>query len=183
MPGFVAAKEAFLPLAHTLATKVSPEFLETHLTDIASLYNAGWSHGKEKLGVDKPPDMAKASFYYNPITDLPGTPADRATYPHSYPCNKWPEDKIIPHFQEKAVAIGILLKEACVMVAKHLDALAMRKCPSITPHLLYNSLKDTDKVKARLLYYFPLKEVETDENQPTEDAEDSWVRAKLLQYV
>jgi hypothetical protein len=177
MPGFVEAKEAFLPLAHTLATTLSATYLEEHLTDAASLYNAGWSHGKEKLGADKPPDTAKGSFYYNPVTDVPGTANDRAAYPLSYPCNKWPAEDVIPGFQQKAVVLGKLLKEACVVTAKHMDALAEVKCQSYTPGLLHNSMKDTDKVKARLLYYFPLEQstavAASDETK--QDAEDSWV--------
>jgi hypothetical protein len=37
-----------------------------------SMYNVGWSHGKEKLG--DTPDFAKGSFYANPLYDEPGTP-------------------------------------------------------------------------------------------------------------
>lgn len=200
MPGFVAAKDAFLPMAHALATALAPSYLETHLTDAASLYNAGWSHGKEKLGADKPPDTAKGSFYYNPMTDLPGSAADREAYPLSYPCNVWPDENqiLLPDFKKKAVAIGKLLKEACVAVAKQMDTLAATKQPSYTPNLLYNSMKDTDKVKARLLYYFPLvldeeqqqqqqsttnnynpafADSDTKKNEAVELAEDSWVRA------
>ena len=66
VPNFVNAKQKFLPMAHALA-HLDPEYLEKHLSDPKSFYNAGWSHGKEKLG-DKP-DFAKASYYFNPITD------------------------------------------------------------------------------------------------------------------
>ena len=66
VPNFVNANQKFLPMPHTLA-HLDPEYLEKHLSDPKSFYNAGWSHGKEKLG-DKP-DFAKASYYFNPITD------------------------------------------------------------------------------------------------------------------
>ena len=66
VPNFVNAKQKFLPMAHTLA-HLESEYLEKHLSDPKSFNNAGWSHGKEKLG-DKP-DFAKASYYFNPITD------------------------------------------------------------------------------------------------------------------
>ena len=56
VPGFVEAKNAFLPMAHTLA-HLEPEYLKS-LEDPTSFYNAGWSHGKEKLGDE--PDFAKA---------------------------------------------------------------------------------------------------------------------------
>jgi hypothetical protein len=177
MPGFVQAKEAFLPMAHTLATKLPSDYLETHLTDAASLYNAGWSHGKEKLGDDKPPDTAKASFYYNPVSDTPGSESDRREYPLSYPSNVWPDEAMIPGFRERAVTLGNLLKDACVAVAYHLDAYAARQQPSYTPHnLITSSIKETDKVKARLLYYYPLPPQTEPSNEPYGGAvEDSWV--------
>jgi hypothetical protein len=60
VPGFVAAKNACLPLAHTLA-HLPADYLENELTDPASLFNSGWSHGKEKLG--DVPDTAKGSLF------------------------------------------------------------------------------------------------------------------------
>jgi isopenicillin N synthase-like dioxygenase len=162
VPGFVQAKEAFLPLAHTLAT-LPADYLEANMTDPESLYNAGWSHGKEKLG-DKA-DLAKGSFYYNPVTDVPGTPEDRANYPFSYPKNVWPEEKI-PSFKEKACCIGVILKDAVVELTRHLDALAHARQKSYPPTFLHDTLKDTEKVKARLLYYFPT----TNTKQ-----QDSWI--------
>jgi hypothetical protein len=169
VPGFVQAKNSFLPLTHSLV-QLSSDYLETHLTDAASLYNAGWSHGKEKLG-DKP-DFAKGSYYFNPITDEPGTEHDRATYPLSYPKNIWPneEETSLPQFKKKAICIGRILKEAAAELAKHIDALALLKVPNYTPQFLYHAMKDTEKAKARLLYYFPLELAE--DQVPSED---SWI--------
>lgn len=166
VPGFVEAKRAFLPQAHHLV-HLPTEYLETTLTDAASLYNAGWSHGKEKLK-DEEPDWAKGSFYYNPVTDCPGTPQDREMYPHSYPCNKWPDR--LPNFQSAAVALGKILQEAVVVLTKHVDALATTKVDTYEKDFLYNALKDTEKVKARLLYYFPLPQ-----NSNHSATEDSWI--------
>ena len=59
VPGFVEAKKKFLPMAHTLA-HLPKTYLEEELTDASTMYNAGWSHGKEKLG--DTPDWNKASF-------------------------------------------------------------------------------------------------------------------------
>lgn len=164
VPHFVQAKKDFLPQAHTLAT-LPPDYLNEHLTDADSLFNAGWSHGKEKLR-DDTPDLAKGSFYFNPVTDLPGTPEDREKYPLSYPQNLWPE--IIPGFQVNAKKLGCILKEAVVEVTRHLDALAGARQPEYPEHFLYNAMKDTDKVKARLLYYFPLDSTDTPQK-------DSWI--------
>jgi hypothetical protein len=181
VPGFVEAKEAFLPLAHKLAT-LPQEYLDEHLTDAQSLYNAGWSHGKEKLGEDKPADFAKGSFYFNPVTDLPGTEQDRQQFPLSYPRNKWPEPHVIPGFREKAVCIGLILRDACVQVARHIDALALSKEASYPPNQLYENVKDTDKVKARLLYYFPLP-INQDTSENDSATEDSWVSDMSLHFV
>ena len=86
VPGFVEAKQALLPLSYPLAHLDADDLKE--LEDPASLYNAGWSHGKEKLKSDQP-DLAKGSFYFNPVVDVPGTQEDRDKYPVSYPKNRW----------------------------------------------------------------------------------------------
>jgi hypothetical protein len=186
VPGFVKAKDVFLPMAHTLATQLPESYREEHLSDPASLYNAGWSFGKERLGHDKPPDFAKGSFYYNPVTDVPGTEEDRIKYPYSYPCNKWPDEHRIPLFQENAKTIGLILRDVALEVAKHLDEFVQSKCflhSDSKMVSLYHNLKNTDKVKARLLYYFPLVSESTKfapdsmgrSNAMPSDAEDSWV--------
>jgi hypothetical protein len=53
-----------------------------------SLYNAGWSKGREKIG--NTPDELKGSFYANPIADRVGLFAD--THPFFYPDNIWPSE-------------------------------------------------------------------------------------------
>lgn len=166
VPGFVAAKQACLPTAHTLA-HLPVDYLEGELTDPDSLYNAGWSHGKEKLGDE--PDTAKGSFYYNPVKDHPGTPEDRAAYPLSYPANKWPADNRIPNFKKAACQLGCIMRDTTALLCKHIDSLAKSATPTYEDDLLYKAMKDTDKVKCRLLYYFPLEEPE-DESPTAEPA-------------
>jgi hypothetical protein len=198
VPNFVPLKDQFLIQAHTLATQLTEEYREENLTDVASLYNAGWSYGKEQLGHDKPPDTSKGSFYYNPIVDTPGTEQDRIQYPFSYPCNKWPNEEMIPNFQQNAKDMGVLLKLVAIEIAKHLDVYVQEKFlenlspttqtvnhneepprQQIKPISIYQHLKDTDKVKARLLYYYPLpmKKSHTALNtEVTADIiEDSWI--------
>lgn len=55
IPGYAEARARLLPMGHTLAH--ASESVKSALEDPESLWNAGWSHGKEKLG-DKP-DYAK----------------------------------------------------------------------------------------------------------------------------
>jgi isopenicillin N synthase-like dioxygenase len=173
VPGFVAAKRACLPAAHALA-HLPAAYLEEKLTDPPSLYNAGWSHGKEKLG-DKP-DTAKGSFYYNPVTDLPGTPQDRATYPLSYPGNKWPDQETMPGFQDACKHLGCILKETAVLVARHIDALAASKLPvGAYEPVLFKAVQDTEKVKCRLLYYFPLPNETAADGTVAPPTQDGWI--------
>jgi isopenicillin N synthase-like dioxygenase len=165
VPGFVSAKSEFLPMAHAIA-HLPADYLEDNLTDASSMFNAGWSHGKEKLG-DKP-----GSFYFNPLTDRPGTEQERADFPASYPCNVWPDS--IPGFEAKAKHIGSLMKDVVVHLAKHLDAFALEKNPEYPADILYNALRESEKAKARLLYYFPLDP--NDSSSPDEPpSEDSWI--------
>lgn len=143
------------------------------MTDHKSLYNAGWSFGKEKLKGDKP-DLSKGSFYYNPLTDMPGTEADREQFPLSYPCNVWPKDEDLPGFKDSAVSLGKLLHNVVVDLSCHIDHLVKSKVDGYKEHTLYEAMQKTDKAKARLLYYFPLRNVASNECS-AEIEEDSWI--------
>lgn len=175
IPGFIEAKQRFLPKAYKLA-HLPTTYLEESLTDKSSLYNAGWSHGKEKMG--DIPDFAKGSFYFNPISDSPGAAEDRANYPVSYPCNVWPEESKIPDFEKEAKELGVLMKNTVVSLTKYIDHYAKEKIPFYEECMLFNLLKDTEKVKARLLYYFPVDKKEETKNpnaSKEEIAKDSWI--------
>lgn len=180
VPNFLDARSKFLPMAHMLA-HLPKEYLEERLADPKTLYNAGWSHGKEKLG-DKP-DFAKGSFYFNPLSDEPGTAELREKFPLSYPCNVWPDKDKMPSFEESAKDLGSMMHRAVVRLALHIDALAKRERGNSYPdRLLYNSMKDTDKAKGRLLYYFPLDESTGSAEKAnirnvstSVNAEDSWI--------
>jgi isopenicillin N synthase-like dioxygenase len=129
----------------------------------------GWSHGKEKLKANLP-DLNKASFYYNPLIDVPGNEEDRKLYPMSYPCNRWPsEDANLPTFKPAATRLGCLMKDVAVLLASHIDDYAHSINDSYDSRTLYNAVVDTEKVKGRLLYYYPLPEGQDDAS------EDSWI--------
>jgi hypothetical protein len=123
------------------------------------------------------PDTAKASYYYNPITDEPGTAQDRLDYPLSYPCNKWPDETLynLPGFRQCCCDLGKILTEACIVLSRHLDSYVAAVTErnngtgSRRPasNLLQTALTGTEKVKARLLYYYPLA--------AKSSSEDSWV--------
>lgn len=160
VPEFVAAKKALLNQAHHLAHLPKEEL--SKLEDPKSLYNAGWSHGKEKLG-DKP-DYAKGSFYFNPLSDAPGTEEVRKKYPSSLPCNVWPTAQM-PGFEPAAKKLGRLMHEVVVHLSRHIDSYVESKVPDYTRGYLSNAMKTTDKAKGRLLYYFPVQE----------DKDSSWI--------
>jgi len=152
VPNFVETKTYFLPMGYKLAT-LSQSYLDSEMTDSKSMYNAGWSHGKEKLGTK--PDYAKGSFYFNPITDAPGTQLEREKYPASYPCNIWPTEKL-PQLKEAGKQMGRLMKDVVTLLAKHIDVFVQKQCPGYPVGLMGSEMENTEKVKGRLLYYFPL---------------------------
>lgn len=152
IPSFVSTKEAFLPLAYKLAHLPS-DYLEEKLTDEASMYNSGWSHGKEKLG--DVPDFHKASFYFNPITDMPGSEEDRKLYPVSYPINKWPQRDVLPELEDLGKELGTLMRDTVALLAKHVDGYVKSQCAEYDSSM-GGEMEKTEKVKGRLLYYFPL---------------------------
>ena len=116
------------------------------------------------------PDTSKGSYYFNPVTDCPGSESDRSQYPASYPCNIWPDENVLPGFHDAATNIGTLMHQVVVHLTKHIDHFASSKCREYPKHLLYNLMAQTEKVKGRLLYYFPL------EGRDVEDyGEDSWI--------
>jgi len=176
IPNFIDAKRKFLPLAHALA-HLDPDYLERHLSDPKSFYNAGWSHGKEKLGEE--PDFAKASYYFNPITDVPGTEEERERYPASYPCNKWPNEEEVPqlrHFKDAAKTLGNIMHAVVILLAKHIDTMAERRVKGYTKDILYNAMRETEKAKGRLLYYYPLEGTKTNDDKNASVAkEDNWI--------
>ena len=174
VPGFVEAKRRFLPLAHGLA-HLDPEHLEKNLTDERSFYNAGWSRGKEKLGDE--PDFSKGSYYFNPITDRPGSDKERETYPASFPCNIWPDEaanRQLDGFRESARELGRIMHDSVVLLARHIDSMAKSKVSGYSDGSLFEAMKTTQKAKGRLLYYYPLGG-DSQDAASAAPKEDSWI--------
>eukprot|EP00349_Pseudokeronopsis_sp_Brazil_P005471 CAMPEP_0202957962 /NCGR_PEP_ID=MMETSP1396-20130829/2318_1 /ASSEMBLY_ACC=CAM_ASM_000872 /TAXON_ID= /ORGANISM="Pseudokeronopsis sp., Strain Brazil" /LENGTH=351 /DNA_ID=CAMNT_0049675719 /DNA_START=81 /DNA_END=1136 /DNA_ORIENTATION=- len=148
-----------LPLAHRLVT-LPKESLDK-LEHPESLYNAGWSFGKEKLG-DKP-DTNKGSFYFNPLSDDP-RPDIREAYPWALPSNLWPRDDL-PVLEEPCKNLGRRMHEVVVALAKHVDKLDYGL-------KIADELESSMKSKARLLYYFPIPE---EQAEAIRDKPDGWI--------
>ncbi|CAK8992804.1 unnamed protein product [Durusdinium trenchii] len=111
------------------------------------------SHGKEKLG-DKP-DFAKGSFYFNPLSDTPGTEDDMAKFPWALPKNRWPKE--IPELERKCKDLGKVMQEVIGFLGEQVDHVMASKVKTYTANL-GKTLRETNKCKGRLLYYFPPKE-------------------------
>jgi isopenicillin N synthase-like dioxygenase len=140
-----------LPLAHSLQALPKDQLAE--LEDEPSMWNAGWSLGKEKMG--DTPDFSKASFYYNPLTDDP-SPELRSQFPWSVPANKWPREDAIPGFKANCCEIGTTMKHVAELLAKHIDRLLIARVPGYEAGLFKQAIESSTKAKARVLYYFPI---------------------------
>src|SRR5688572_23684248 len=66
VPGYAEARQRLLPYGHALAH--APDDVRSKLEDAESLWNVGWSHGKEKLG-DKP-DLSKVRPFIHEVASL-----------------------------------------------------------------------------------------------------------------
>ena len=166
IPNWTSMTTKTLPLAHTLATL--PDAKKDALEDATSMYNAGWSFGKEKMG-DKP-DFAKASFYFNPLTDNP-SPELRQEFPWALPANLWPEEEDIPNFKSNCCEIGYVMKEVATLLAKHIDFTLTAQVPGYQQGLFYSAIKESIKAKARMLYYFPIPPEKMQDPAQT----DNWI--------
>lgn len=138
-----------LKLSHSLA-HLPAESL-SKLEHEPSMYNAGWSHGKEKLG-DKP-DFGKGSFYFNPMDDNPGTDEDRDKFPWALPKNLWPAEEL-PDLEHRCKALGRTMHEVCSHLARLVDRTMRDRVEGYDANL-GEVMGNTMKCKGRLLYYFP----------------------------
>lgn len=134
------------------------------------MYNAGWSHGKEKLG--DTPDFAKGSFYFNPLSDEPGTEEDRKQFPWALPCNLWPKEEL-PELEAACKALGHSMREVCGHLGRLIDRTMATRVAGYSANL-GEILGSTEKCKGRLLYYFPPKDAEAGASGATM-AEDGWI--------
>jgi isopenicillin N synthase-like dioxygenase len=161
IPGWKTLIETTIPLAHGLISL--PENVLQSLEHQESLFNSGWSFGKEKLG-DKP-DMKKASFYFNPLSDDP-RPETRATHPWALPANRWPT-KELPEFEDSCKKLGSVMHGVVVALAKRIDAMELGT-------KIAEEMKTSLKAKGRMLYYYPLKGDDLLEAQARPDGWIGW---------
>jgi len=159
IPGFSEARAKLLPLSYKLAH--ASDAVKASCEDPESLWNAGWSHGKEKLG--DVPDVAKGSFYANPLYDHPVSEEERKRDPYSYPSNKWPKAEL-PELEVAFKELGAIMFNVVVLLAKQVDKLVKKRIPEYQGNLA-KAIAVTRKIKGRMLYYYPTKAV----------ADDGWI--------
>jgi isopenicillin N synthase-like dioxygenase len=164
IPTYDALRDQLLSRTYTLAHL--PEEMLSKYENSTSLYNVGWSRGKEKMG-DKP-DFAKGSYYANPVLDQPGSDTDRLNYPSACSANIWPSEADAPGFEEAFKALGKLQYEVCLLVAMQVDALMQKRLPQYPDSHLHTLLDQAKRVKGRALHYYPLSEADG-------ESEDSWI--------
>ncbi|KAI6045079.1 Clavaminate synthase-like protein [Pisolithus marmoratus] len=132
-----------------------PEDVKERYTDSDSSYSFGWSHGKEIM--NGKPDTLKASYYANPVVDVPNVSSTlREQHREYYRGNIWPDakEKGIEGFEcafkdlgRFIFQVGCELAAACEpFVSKHL---------SDTSFSLAELIGRSQTTKARLLHYFP----------------------------
>jgi hypothetical protein len=129
VPQLETMRHMLLPMARDLAM-LSEKELDA-ITDEASGYQVGWSHGKEKVEGDKL-DLAKGSFYANPLTDnllnsRPDTdPKVARDNPAFFAPNVWPTLSI-PEFEKAFKDLGLLVCDVGRLLARLCDAYVKSK--------------------------------------------------------
>lgn len=120
VPKFAELRRKVLPMSYRLAHL--PESEKAVIEDPGSMWNAGWSHGKEKFG--DVPDLAKGSFYANPLFDAAGTEELRKQYPFFYPRNLWPS-RAMPELEPAFKSLGRVMYDAVVLLARQARGIAV----------------------------------------------------------
>eukprot|EP00440_Ansanella_granifera_P026403 gb/GFBE01028681.1/.p1 GENE.gb/GFBE01028681.1/~~gb/GFBE01028681.1/.p1 ORF type:complete len:392 (+),score=88.81 gb/GFBE01028681.1/:1-1176(+) len=162
VPGLQDARAKLLPLAYQLA-QLPPATLERYERPEAH-FCFGWSRGREKF--KGKPDLAKGSFYANPLFDDPadGDEAVRAKYPYAASKNVWPEE--LPKLEQAFKDVGKLVYEAAKPLVRQCDKLVEEQHASHGRRLFEAAFTTSKMVAGRLLHYYS--------PSPAAEADDAW---------
>eukprot|EP01111_Echinosteliopsis_oligospora_P015999 TRINITY_DN6510_c0_g1_i1.p1 TRINITY_DN6510_c0_g1~~TRINITY_DN6510_c0_g1_i1.p1 ORF type:complete len:378 (-),score=86.83 TRINITY_DN6510_c0_g1_i1:16-1149(-) len=167
VPEFTTLRSRLLPLSKKFAEL--PDEIKNKTVDEASMYSVGWSHGKEKMSEGKP-DVAKGSYYANPLYDTPyPDPELIKKYPSFCAPNIWPKDDL-PELETAFKELGKLIVDVGLLLALQCDQFVHKKCGSYPSTKLHDIIKQSRTPKARLLHYFPVEEPK----QGEQDDFSSW---------
>eukprot|EP01038_Epipyxis_sp_PR26KG_P005441 gene5441-7534_t len=161
VPNYLKVRADLLPLARQFASL--PDNTKEKYVHQESFYSFGWSHGKEKL--QGKPDFAKGSYYNNPQYDKPIEDVELINkYSSFLHPNIWPTDDL-PELEAAFKALGQLIVNVGVLVARQCDRYVNSKCSTYHPNSLENVISSSLVCKARLLHYFPLDDaINTDKD-------------------
>lgn len=177
-PSFSTQRSSLLPLARKLATLSDLD--ECVKPD--AFYSVGWSHGREQLAPGKP-DLAKGSFYANPLTDdvlaarrkecdadEGGTIQLATAHPDLYAPNVWPEASL-PSLRPAFMELGQNMVTMGHRIAAVCDAYCERN--GLDNVNLCKTLRESLNVKGRLLHYFDIAKTQKSECD-TNNNNDMW---------
>ncbi|XP_031123952.1 uncharacterized protein LOC116026724 isoform X1 [Ipomoea triloba] len=160
VPEYTLLRENLLRLSSRLAN-VS-EDVKRELEDPDSRYSFGWSYGRQmrdgKLGKNGQSiklDKLKASFYANPILDVPTTePSLLQQYPSFCRANIWP-CTALPELEIAFKALGKLIVNVGLLLAYHCDRYVSSRIATNENKDILHTLLPSRSHKGRLLHYFP----------------------------
>ncbi len=153
-----------------------------HLTNAASHYNVGWSHGKETLKYGQY-DTMKGSYYVGVLSSYLQAARKNSTIESrpSLPLpNIWPSEILLPGFRETFEQLCTLIIDIALLVARACDEFAIEYVDGYKTGTLERIVRDSTAAKARLLHYFPPRGASTQLSSSSEittsedDELDSW---------
>lgn len=160
VPGLQEARQRLLPLARELARQ-PPEILAKYELE-NTLYQTGWSCGREKF--QGKPDLAKGSFYANPIFEDPanGDESTRNQFPWASWSNVWPEE--LPELEQAFKEMGQLVYKTAQPVVAQCDRLIDAKHGQDSGHLFDVTFNKSRLALGRLLHYYAMPSSCTDDS-------------------
>jgi isopenicillin N synthase-like dioxygenase len=152
VPGLAEVRQRLLPLARELARLPTEVLAKYELEE--TLYQTGWSLGREKF--QGKPDLAKGSFYANPIFDDPadGNDAMREKYPWAAWNNVWPEE--VPALEAAFKDVGRLVYETAKPIVEQCDLLIDAKHGNGSGRLFDITFNKSRLALGRLLHYYAI---------------------------
>ncbi|KAF2073847.1 hypothetical protein CYY_004843 [Polysphondylium violaceum] len=167
IPQITELREKLLNLAPRYSSL--PDAIKEKTVHKKSNYSFGWSHGKEilKPGVF---DQFKGSYYNNPQYDQPFDDEKMIEqFPESCHPNIWPVQDF-PEMRPAFMELGQTIVNVGMLVAQQCDSYTTKQCGEgdYVQGTLKKIIQESLTCKARLLYYFPINEDETERTR------DSW---------
>ncbi|CAE8693924.1 unnamed protein product, partial [Polarella glacialis] len=111
-------------------------------------------------------------FYFNPLSDAPGSEEDREKFPWAMPKNIWPKE--IAELEPHCKALGKAMHEVCAGLAVQVDKIMGDRVKTYDADL-GPTVSETQKCKGRLLYYFPPAKAPDAGEAAGAVSEDGWI--------